>query len=158
MKRAAICSMLFAMLVFFAGCNQKENDTDAIRTGISKHLNSLKTLNLSAMDMNIQNVSIQGDQAQAQVEFRPKTGAPQGAGMQVSYKLERHDGKWMVQNSQPAGGMIEHPASGENPHQNPTAPSSSTLPDFRNLVNGGGGSSLPPGHPPVNAQGNMPSR
>jgi hypothetical protein len=158
MKRAALYSTLFAMLVFFGGCNKQENDTDAIRAGINEHLNSLKTLNLSAMDMNIQNVSIQGNQAQAQVEFRPKTGAPQGAGMQVSYRLEKHDGKWMVQNSQSAGGMIEHPAPGENPHQNSTSPSSTSLPDFRNLVNSGSGSSLPPGHPPVNPQGNMPPR
>ena len=62
--------------------------------------------------MSIQNVSIQGNQAQAQVEFRPKTGAPQGAGMQVSYSLAKQDGKWVVQNSTPAGGMIEHPAPG----------------------------------------------
>ena len=158
MKRAAIYSTLFAVLVFFAGCSKRENDTDAIRSGINEHLNSLKTLNLSAMDMNIQNVSIQGNQAQAQVEFRPKAGAPQGAGMQVSYKLEKHDGKWMVQNSQPAGGMIEHPAPGENPHLNSTSPSSTTLPDFRNLVNSGSGSSLPPGHPLVNPQWNMPPR
>ncbi len=81
--------MLFAMLVFFGGCNQQESDSDGIRSGINQHLTSLKTLNLSAMDMNVQNVSIQGDQAQAQVEFRPKTGAPQGAGMQVSYKLAK---------------------------------------------------------------------
>ena len=158
MKRAAICSILLSMLVFVGGCNQKENDADAIRSGINEHLNSLKTLNLSSMDMNIQNFAIQGDQAQAQVEFRPKTGAPQGATMQVSYKLERHDGKWMVQNSQPAGGMIEHPAAGENPHQNSTPSNSTALPDFRSLVNSGSGSSLPPGHPPVNTQGNMPPR
>lgn len=159
MKRAALYSVVFALLVFFGGCKQQQSDSDGIRDGINQHLALLKTLNLSAMDMNIQNVSIQGNQAQAQVEFRPKTGAPQGAGMQVAYQLQKQDGKWVVQNSQPAGGMIEHPAPGQNPHVNPAAPSSApstALPDFRSLVNSGSGSALPPGHPPVNPQGNMP--
>ncbi len=156
MKRFVLYSTLFAVLAFSAGCIKQANDTDGIRLGINQHLSALKSLNLSAMDMNIQNLSVQGNQAEAQVEFRPKTGAPQGAGMQVSYKLEKQDGKWVVQNSQPAGGAIEHPKPGENPHQNPASSSPGTLPDFRNLVNPGSGSSLPPGHPPVNSQGSIP--
>jgi hypothetical protein len=156
MKRAAVYCTLVVMLSIVVGCSKPVNDSDAIRSGINEHLNSLKTLNLSAMDMSIQNVSIQGDQAQAQVEFRPKAGAPQGAGMQVSYKLEKHDGKWMVQNTQPAGGAIEHPAPGQNPHQNAAAPASTALPDFRNLVNSGSPGQLPPGHPPINTQAGTP--
>jgi hypothetical protein len=161
MKRAVLYFTLFAVVVFFGGCKKQESDSDGIRAGINQHLTSLNTLNLSSMDMNIMNVSIQGNQAQAQVEFRPKTGAPQGAGMQVAYSLAKQDGRWVVQNSQPAGGAIEHPAPGapgQNPHTSSTAPSSATLPDFRNLVNSGSGSTLPPGHPPVNPQGKMPSQ
>jgi hypothetical protein len=159
MNRTALYFTLFAVLVFFAGCKRQESDSDGIRAGINQHLTSLNTLNLSAMDMSIQNVSIQGNQARAQVEFRPKTGAPQGAGMQVSYSLVKQEGRWLVQGSQAAGGTIEHPAPGapgQNPHTSPTAPSTAALPDFRNLVNSGSGSSLPPGHPPVNPQGKMP--
>jgi hypothetical protein len=153
MKRAAYFLTVIGFLAFFAGCKKQESDADAIRSGINQHLASLQTLNLGAMDMNITNVSIQGNQAQAQVEFRPKTGAPQGTGMQVAYSLEKQNGLWVVQNSQPAGGSIQHPAPGENPHTNSNSPSSDTMPNFRDLVPGGG-SSLPPGHPPVNAQGN----
>ena len=156
MKRAVLYSILFAMLVFFGGCKKQESDSDGIRAGIHQRLSSLNTLNLGAMDMNITSVSIQGNQAQAQVEFRPKTGAPQGAGMQVAYSLEKQNGKWVVKNSAPAGGMIEHPAPGQNPHLNSTSPSSTTLPSFKDLVNSGSGSPLPPGHPPVKPQGNMP--
>jgi hypothetical protein len=156
MKRAAFYSTLFAMLVFFGGCKKQESDSDGIRAGINQRLSSLNTLNLGVMEMNITSVSIQGNQAQAQVEFRPKTGAPQGAGMLVAYSLEKQNGKWVVQNSAPAGGMIEHPAPGQNPHLNSTSPSSTTLPNFKDLVNSGSGSSLPPGHLPVNPQGNMP--
>jgi hypothetical protein len=155
MKRTSYVLTLIGLLVFFAGCKKQESDADAIRSGINQHLASLNTLNLGAMDMNITNVSIQGNQAQAQVEFKPKTGGPQGAGMQVAYSLQKQDGLWVVQNTQPAGGSIQHPAPGENPHMNSTSPSSGAMPNFRDLVPGGGNSnSLPPGHPPINAQGN----
>ena len=109
MKRAVYFLTVIGFLVLFAGCKKQESDADAIRSGINQHLASLKTLNLGAMDMNITNVSIQGNQAQAQVEFKPKTGAPQGAGMQVAYSLEKQNGLWVVQNTQPAGGSIQHP-------------------------------------------------
>jgi hypothetical protein len=155
MKRAALVFSFIGLHSLFAGCKKQEGDSDAIRSGINQHLTSLKTLNLGAMDMNITSVSIQGNQAQAQVEFRPKAGAPQGAGMQVSYSLAKQNGEWVVQNSQPAGGSIQHPGPGESPHMSTTAPSASpsgSLPNFRDLVPGGGGAasnSLPPGHPPV---------
>jgi hypothetical protein len=155
MKRTSYFLALVGVLVFFAGCKKQESDADAIRSGINQHLASLKTLNLGAMDMNITNVSIQGNQAQAQVEFRPKTGAPQGAGMQVAYSLQKQNGLWIVQNTQPAGGSIQHPGPGENPHMNSTSPSSGSMPNFRDLVPGDGSSNaLPPGHPSINGQGN----
>jgi hypothetical protein len=101
------------------------------------------------------NFSIQGNQAQAEVEFKPKTGAPQGAGMQVNYTLQKLNGVWVVQNTAPAGGMIQHPAPGQNPQtMNPASPSTGSMPNFRDLVPGGGNTNtLPSGHPPVNPQG-----
>jgi len=155
MKRNPYFLAVIGLLVLFAGCKKQESDADAIRSGINQHLASLKTLNLGAMDMDITNVSIQGNQAQAQVEFKPKTGGPPGAGMQVAYSLQKQNGLWMVQNTQPAGGSIQHPAPGENPHMNTASPSSGSMPNFRDLVPGGGSSNaLPPGHPPISPQGN----
>jgi hypothetical protein len=159
MKRSAYFLTVIGLLVLFAGCKKQESDADAIRSGINQHLASLKTLNLGAMDMSITNVSIQGNQAQAQVEFKPKTGGPPGAGMQVAYSLEKQNGLWVVQTTQPTGGSIQHPAPGENPHMNETSPPSSTMPNFHDLVPGGGSSNaLPPGHPPINGQGNTPTK
>jgi hypothetical protein len=154
MKRAAYVFTFIGLLSLFAGCKKQESDSDAIRTGINQHLASLKTLNLGAMDMNITNVSIQGNTAQAQVEFKPKTGGPQGAGMQVAYSLQKQNGLWVVQDTQPAGGSIQHPGPGENPHMDSNSPasgqSSGSMPNFRDLVPGGASSNaLPPGHPPV---------
>lgn len=160
MKRASIYWILCGFLAVCAGCKKQVSDADAIRDGINQHLSGLKTINLSAMDMVINNYSVQGDQAQAQVEFKPKAGAPAGAGMQVNYALQKQqNGTWVVQKTEAVGGAIQHPAPGENPQQPmmPGAASGSTgaMPNLRDLAGGGAaGGALPPGHPQINQQGN----
>lgn len=154
MKRIGFLLAVSTTLLLGAGCKKQPSDNDAIRAGILQHLNGVGTLNMSAMEMNIRSVSINGNQAHAEVEFRPKTGAPSGAGMQVSYNLEKRDGVWVVQKTQPAGGMIQHPDPNANPHQNPDVHSGS-LPNFSDIVNPAASpaqGALPPGHPPVNSQ------
>ena len=162
MKRAAYFLALAGLLsLLVVGCKKQVSDADAIRDGINQHLAGLKTINLSAMDMDVTNYSVQGNQAQAQVEFRPKGGGP--AGMQVSYTLEKQSGSWVVQNAQPLNmGSMQQPGAAANPNTNSSAPSSSgSMPNFRDLVpgggntgggNNGGGNALPPGHPPINGQ------
>jgi hypothetical protein len=155
MKRAAQVLTVIGLLSLFVGCKKQVSDADAIRDGINQHLASLKTINLSAMNMDVTNVSVQGNQAQAQVEFRPKSGGAPGARMQVSYSLEKQNGMWVVQNTQAMGGSIQHPGPGANPNMIPSSPSSGSMPNFHDLVPGGaggGGTALPPGHPPVNGQ------
>jgi hypothetical protein len=158
MKRAVPFLAILSLLSFFAGCKKQVSDADAIRDGINQHLAGLKTINLSAMNLDITNYSVQGNQAQAQVEFRPKQGGPPGAGMQVTYTLEKQNGAWVVQGTQAMGGSINHPAPGTNPNMMSSAPSSpGSMPNFHDLVPGGGGGNggaqaLPPGHPPINGQ------
>ncbi len=188
MKRLAYFLVALGLVALSTGCAKPPSDADAVRAGINQHLAGLKTINLSAMDMSILNVSIQGNQAQAQVEFRPKTGAPPGAGMQVSYSLAKQNGVWVVQTTQPMGGSIQHPGPGDNPHMTPgmTTPgtpasgtpsgmpssgmpssgsnsgsnSSGSLPNFRDLVPGGAppNTALPPGHPNITPQANTPQQ
>src|ERR1700675_2358506 len=151
MKRIALALGFFAALLAAGGCKKQQNDNDAIRAGIMQHLTGVGTLNMSAMVMDIQKVSINGNQAHADVEFRPKTGSPQGAGMQVSYNLEKRDGAWFVLKTQAAGGMIQHPDPNQNPHQNQNVHSGS-LPNFSDVLNpsvAAAQGDLPPGHPPV---------
>lgn len=119
MKHTAYVFMFLGLAALMGGCAKPQSDSDAVRAGINQHLSGLKTINLSAMDMEVLNISIQGNQAQAQVEFRPKTGAPAGAGMQVSYSLAKQNGVWVVQTTQPMGGSIQHPGPGDNPHMTP---------------------------------------
>jgi hypothetical protein len=153
-KHAALFAVLFAALLSFSACKRQQNENEAIRAAIMQHLSGLKSLNLSAMEMDLKNVAINGDQAHAEAEFRPKTGAPPGAGMQVSYNLEKRDGAWVVLKSQTAGGMIQHPDPGQNPHSN-SAVHPGSLPNFSDVLNPGGAPSqgnLPPRHPPINPQ------
>lgn len=146
---------LAALLVSLSGgCKKQETDADLIRAGISQHLASLNTLNLSAMDMDVNSVSINGKQAHAQVTFRPKTGAPAGAGMQVTYQLEKRDAGWVVVKTEGVGGMIEHPAANTNPHLQPGQPGEmhGPLPNFKDVIQPSApdsSASLPPGHPPI---------
>ena len=154
MNRLAVALCLFVALCVSSGCKKQPSDEDAIRAGIMQHLTGVGTLNMSAMEMDIRSVSINGNQVHAQVSFRPKTGAPAGAGMQVDYNLEKRDGAWIVLKTQPAGGMIQHPDPTKNPNQNPDVHSGS-LPNFSDIVNRAGAPSqgaLPPGHPPVNSK------
>jgi len=153
MKLFALAIGLVAVLSFLSGCKKQPSDNDAIRAGIMQHLTSVGTLNISAMDVDIRSVSVNGNQAHADVEFRPKTGGSPGAGMQVAYNLEKRDGGWVVLKSQALGGM-QHPDPNQNPHVNQDVHSGS-LPNFNDVLNPSGTpaqGALPPGHPPVNAQ------
>jgi len=153
MKRILLALGLAATLLLVGGCKKQPSDNDAIRAGIMQHLTAVGTLNMSAMDMDVRSVSINGNQAHAEVVFRPKTGAPAGAGMQIAYNLEKRDGAWVVQKSQSVDGMIQHTDPNKNPHQNQDVHSGS-LPNFNDIVNPAGApgqGALAPGHPPVNA-------
>jgi hypothetical protein len=151
----------FSVVFLFAGgCKSQQSDNAAIRAGIMQHLNGVGTLNMSAMNMDIKSASINGNQAHAEVEFRPKTGAPEGAGMQVAYNLEKRDGLWVVLKTQAAGGMIEHPAPGQNPHQNQSV-HTGQLPNFSEVLNPAGSpapATLPPGHPAIPAAAEKTSK
>jgi hypothetical protein len=133
MNRAFFAALLGATLLFTGACKSKRDDKEAIRTGIIKYLGSLNTLNVSAMDINVTQATVNGNQAQAQVEIRLKNGPPDGASMKLSYNLEKRGEEWAVVKSQPAGGTMQHPAPGEMPQ---------------------GG--LPPGHPNVNGSAGQP--
>jgi hypothetical protein len=84
-----------------------QSPQDSIRTAIEAHLAHTGSLNLQAFDTVVKQVTIQGDHAQAQVEFRVKGGP--GA-MQLTYALEKRDGAWSVVESDPVGSNFSHPA------------------------------------------------
>ncbi len=126
-----------AALLLTAGCKQKQSDDEAIRAAVRQHLTALGTLNLQAMDTDFTNISIQNDKATADVSFRPKTGAPAGAAMQVSYQLEKQEGTWKVIKKSTPGGMIQHPDPNANPHAQPPGDVHGKLPNFQEMLGSG---------------------
>lgn len=127
-----LCRILLSIsLTWILGCKSKTDDSQPIRDGIIKHINSLKGLDVSLMEITVVNSTIDGDRAQAQVEIRPKSEQAGTASMQLTYLLEKRGSDWVVVKSQAAGGTMEHPTGG-------AMPSGSVQ-----------GDQLPPGHPPV---------
>ena len=154
MKCLVLALGLAAVLLGASACKKQASDSEAIRSGILQHLNAIGTLNMSAMDMDVRSVSINGNKAHAEVEFRPKSGGVRGAGMQVAYNLEKQAGSWVVMKTQPLGGMIQHPDPSQNPHTNQDV-HSGALPNFSDILNSAdtpAQGALPPGHPPLNSQ------
>lgn len=127
-QMAVVVAILCA---FGAGCNKTANDQDAIRASIEKHLTGRADLNLSVMDREVKQVSVNGDHASAQVEFRLKGS---DAKMEIEYALERRGKDWAVLSSQPMGMDNSHSGTGQPPAGAPDS----------------GGGHLPQGHPPVN--------
>ena len=151
MKRITLALGLATSLFGLSACKKQTNDSDGIRAGILRHLTSIGTLNMSAMEMDMRSVAVTGNQAHAEVEFRAKNSGPPGGGMQVAYDLEKRGDAWVVLKSQPLGGM-QHPSASQNPAANQPVHS---MPNFNELLNPSGTpaqGALPPGHPPVSSQ------
>jgi hypothetical protein len=137
--RTGLLFCFAAILGVLSGCKQKADDDEAVRAAVRQHLTSLGTLNLQAMDMDFTKIAVQNNQASAEVSFRPKTGAPAGATMQVSYQLEKQDGAWKVVKKSVPGGMIEHPDPNANPHGNAAGGSvHGKLPNFQEVLRSNG--------------------
>lgn len=105
-ETATILLILIAALT--GGCRHAtlQNPQDSIRAAVQQHISQQSNLNLAAMDMNIENVTVNGNRAQAQVQFRLREN---NVTMEMLYMLEEHGGSWIVTHSQPAGGQFSHP-------------------------------------------------
>jgi hypothetical protein len=129
---------------------EPQSPEGGIRTAIQAHLAHQGTLNLQAFDTYVKQVTIQGDHAQAEVEFRVKGGP--GA-MQLTYALDKRDGAWSVVDSDPVGSNFTHPALGpsQSSPTNETAGASHSLADTLKSFGVGAppAQPLPPGHPPL---------
>ncbi|HXX21013.1 MAG TPA: hypothetical protein VEJ46_16550 [Candidatus Acidoferrum sp.] len=105
-------------------------DADLIRQAVEDHVRNDRGINMSVMDMSVDSVSVNGDQAQASATFRVKQG---GASMAMVYSLQRHGNNWLVMSSQPSDGQFVHPPmdkthSGMSPSQ--PAPGMPDVQDF----------------------------
>jgi len=142
--------------------NNAERDREAIRVAIEKYLSERSNLNRAAMDVKIGQVTMEGNTAQAQVEFQAKGSEVGGFTMQMEYQLERQGEGWVVRSSRARGEGPSHPAGGTP--MPPTAGPSEALPPGHAPVGNEpatrgtpSGSSLPAGHPPI-GQTNTPAK
>jgi hypothetical protein len=117
-----------------AACRKAGSDDEAIRAAIRQHLEKSSNLNLAAMETDFQQITVEGDHAQAQVLFRTKQD---GASMQMTYSLERQNGEWIVLKGNPSGGQVQHPPT-DGSHAAPS-PGNTAGADFPHL------------HPPTEA-------
>ena len=126
MKKIVLFATM-AMLIFGcksgsgAGQSQSQKPEDSVRAAIQDHLAHNANLNLQAFDTDVKQVSIQGDHAQAQVEFRIKGGP--GA-MQLNYALEKRDGTWSVTSSD-LDSNSNHPAANQSQGESANTPGAS---------------------------------
>jgi len=99
-------------LALLAACRGKPPAPSAVppekelRPALDKYLASRSGLNLPAMDIEIKKASVQGNAAEALVEFRTKDG--QGS-MQMTYTFERQGHEWVVKGAK--GSSIGTPES-----------------------------------------------
>ena len=128
MKKMALLAVIATLI---AGCkngsgagnSQAQTAENSVRAAIQDHLAHQGNLNLQAFDTDVKQVTIQGDHAQAEVEFRIKSGP--GA-MQLTYSLQKRNGAWSVIDSDPAAGNFSYPAP--NGGQGKSQGESSTIP------------------------------
>jgi len=147
MKRGFLAVLLGAMVLFAVGCKSKTDDKEAIRAGVIKHLAALNMLNLNNMDINVTQATLNGNQAQAQVEIRAKGADSNGNAMQIGYALEKRGEEWVVLKSTGMGGGMRHPGPGEAP---PAGTAPSAMPPGHPNISGGSGQTLGT-HPDFNA-------
>lgn len=118
-------TLFFLGLCFvLAGCQQQAvpetsqaTDADEVKkeahTAISDYLATRQDLNLANMDLEVTDVTVEGETAVAQVRFRSKQG---NAEMPMSYRLRREEGHWVVQRPSGGGQMpAGHPPTSTDP-------------------------------------------
>jgi hypothetical protein len=115
------------------GSSQVSNsDANAIRAAIEDRLRGNHGLNLNAMEMTVDSININGDQAQAHASFHVKNGG--ATGMTMQYVLQRSGNGWVVTNAQPADGNTQLPPPGAaHPGVNSTQ-SAPSVPDVESFL------------------------
>ena len=130
-KSHAVWIMVLGCLL--AGCSgrQEANSNAAIQSAIEQYLTSRPGIDAGRMILEVQQIRVEGERAQAEVIFRSRDNAE--ARMAYHYELRREGGEWKVETGRPGAAGSPHPGSG-------AAPEGAGPPS---------GESLPQGHPPV---------
>ena len=115
MKPVTVCKIAFigVSLLTALGCQRLMNQEAAVQKAIQDHLAQRSDLAMDQMVMEVQQVNVNGDTAQAEVVFAV-AGDPQSR-MSFHYDLHREGGRWQVDAGRPSGSQASHPQSGGTP-------------------------------------------
>lgn len=162
-RKSGAVALLLAVALW-CGCRQRGDSRsstpipsastgpeEAIRAAVRARVAHNSNLNPNAFDTVVKSVTLDGDHAQAEVEFHVKNGP---GVMELTYALTKHNGAWSVVESQPLGSNFAHPQLNPAQAAAPNAGASRDSSIFRTMDNFHGGSAapapkLPPGHPPI---------
>jgi hypothetical protein len=123
--------MIQAPPVADAGQPASGADADAIRAAIEAHVRSDRSVNMDMMEMSVDSVSVNGNQAHAEAAFHLKQG---GTGMAMTYFLERQASGWVVTRSQPSDGQFVHPPTDGSHSGMPPNAGDPALPDVTDFL------------------------
>jgi hypothetical protein len=117
-----LIACLAGSVLLMGGCKKggTEDSKAGVQAAIEAHLKQRPNLVLANMTLEVQDVKIAGDTAQAEVKFRSKQSADLVVG--VHYTLKRAGDRWLVESSSPSNGM------GTNPHGGGVAPTTTPPP------------------------------
>jgi hypothetical protein len=116
MKLASLSCLLAGLLLHF-GCAQKPADPKPeVERAIRDYLSTRPGLALQNMEVEVTEVTVEGETANATVAFRTKSGEGE---MTMHYTLRRERERWVVERSSPHSGAGTlppgHPPAGEVP-------------------------------------------
>lgn len=117
--RFIMAGVLGATLLFGACSKSNSGQQQEVRAAVEVHLKKRGNLALNNMEMQVENVKVNGDNAEAQVKFTSKQNSK--LAVTIHYALRRAGDHWEVQSSTPEGGgshpAMTTPAEGTpNPH------------------------------------------
>jgi hypothetical protein len=120
-------------LLYLAACQHGARSDDAVRQAIVDTLSARGDLNLQAMDVKVDSVKYNGDQADATVSFALKGN--KDPMMRMVYHLVQKDNRWVVAARADSGGhgstptpATPNPHSADNPHGGAKMPAPEDLP------------------------------
>jgi hypothetical protein len=136
-------ALLCLAAIVLAGCAKNIDTPEAVKEGVLKDI--AKKVDVQSMDVNVDNVSFQEKEANAQVSFKPK-GMPKSQSIVMNYQLVREGNEWKIK-SRSMQGHEQAAAQQETGEGQPGLP-----PGHPSVAPGTQASPLPAGHPHVNGQ------
>lgn len=112
-RKITSLGLLLGGLLLAGGCARKAADPKPeVEAAIRDYLKGRPGLALDKMEVEVQEVTLQGDRAEAQVRFRTQSGEGE---MTLRYQLRREGERWVVELGSVHGGTGAMPPGHPSP-------------------------------------------